>query len=172
MATSHSNDEIAKVSYTGYIPSAKKAYGCDKGMLKMTFEVLSRHTELGGSTYFHTYAAGVKKTSNREGEHVKAKLDNFLANHVMVNGPHRDKWNHFYVHGKGGLIYILEFDRKIKKKKEGCLNVGITDENEDAWFLTLYKPWPMNRPRFSYSPNEPSCDCIIKKIATSVRQYM
>ena len=60
-----SNDEIAKVSYTGYIPSAKKAYGCDKGMLKMTFEVLSRHTELGGSTYFHTYAAGVKKTSNR-----------------------------------------------------------------------------------------------------------
>ena len=166
------SNEIAKVSYTGNIPSAKKAYGCDKGMLKTTFEVLSRHTELDGTTYFHTYAAGVKKTSNREGEHVKAKLDNFVANHVTINGPHRDKWKHFYGHGKGGLIYILEFDRKIEKKKDGWLNVGITDGNEHTWFLTSYKPWPMNRPRFSYSPNEPSCDCIIKKIATSVRQYI
>jgi len=34
------------------------------------------------------------------------------------------------------LIYILEFDRKITKKKEGCINVGITDGNEHTWFLT------------------------------------
>jgi hypothetical protein len=123
--------------------------------------------------------------SSHEANLVKKRVDECLKGATLPS-PHLDKWPHYNFFGKGGLIFQLEFSRRMdaKSKSESCLL-----SNVKSWFLTSYSPWPMKRAKLtcmyiednvhgnivrqkiSYTPVG-MCNLTIMNITTYVHEYI
>jgi hypothetical protein len=77
--------------------------------------------------------------TSHEGNLVKKRVEECLKV-AMLASLHRDKWPRYNYLGKGGLIFKLEFSRRMdaRSKSEKCI-----PSNFKSWFLTSYSPWPI-----------------------------
>ena len=173
---------LTHVSYIAKVMPNRKEYKVDRIVTQIN--LFSRFTSGSASiTVPLSFASSFR--SSHEANCVKKRVEECLKG-VMLASPHHDKWPHYSIFGKGGLIFQLEFSRTMdaKFKSESCL-----PSNVKNWFLTSYSPWPMKRAKLtcmyiaenvnmqivresiSYTPVG-ACDSTIMNLATYVHEYI
>ena len=129
---------LTHVSYIAKVMSNRKEYKVDGTGTPMN--LFSRFTS-DSATSNVPFSFASSLCSSDEANLVKMRVEECLKGATLPS-PHLDKWPHYNFFGKGGLIFQLEFSRRMdaKSKSEICL-----PSNVKSWFQTSYSPWPMIR---------------------------
>jgi hypothetical protein len=120
---------LTYVSYIAKVMSNRKEYKVDGTSTSM--KLLSRFTsDLANINVPLSFTSSF--SSSHEANLVKKTVEECLKG-VTLPSPHLDKWPHYNTFGKGGLIFQLEFSRRMdaKSKSESCL-----PSNVKSFFLT------------------------------------
>jgi len=173
---------LTHVSYIAKVMPNRKEYKVDgtntpmNSFSRFTLDFASSNIPITFASSFHT---------SHEANLVNKRVVECLKGTTLPS-PHLDKWPHYNFFGKGGLIFQLEFSRRMdaKSKSESCI-----PSNVKSWFLTSYSPWPMKRAKLtcmyiegnvnmdivretiSYTPVG-ACDFTIMNLATNVHDYI
>jgi len=117
------------VSCIAKVMSNRKEYKVDG--IRTPMKLLSRFTSDSANINVPLSFAS-SFSSSHEANLVKKRVEECLKG-VTLPSPHLDKWPHYNTFGKGGLIFQLEFSRRMdaKSKSESCL-----PSNVKSFFLT------------------------------------
>jgi len=124
---------LSHVPYIAKVMSNRKEYKVDGTGTPMN--LLSRFTSDSASiTVPSSFASSFR--SSHEAIVVKKRVEECLKG-VTLASPHHDKWPHYSYMGKGGLIFQLEFSRRMDAKSKSC---SCLPSNVKSWFLTVHGP--------------------------------